>query len=224
MPSTLALAAVNSSSVSARRQPGRVLWLHAFRGRPHPACSDDLSVCQPFGGLGALNGSVAPAESSFENRFPDLLALSVRTSYSIVRDRQEAEDVAIETLARAAQRWSRVEPHASAWVVRVATNLSFDSLRRSRRRRWSEPNPKVDDDVDQRLDLVIALRALPRRQREVLVLQHCCGFTAQETADLLGVTPGAVKQHGSRGRRSMRSVLRDGDRSPDEQGEYDGSG
>ena len=46
-----------------------------------------------------------------------------------------------------------------------------------------------------------------RRQREVLVLRYYAGLSEAEAASALGISRGAVKSHGSRGMRAMRTVL-----------------
>lgn len=51
--------------------------------------------------------------------------------------------------------------------------------------------------------LVDAIRLLPRRQREVVVLRYYLGLSEQEIADELGVSRGAVKAHASRAREAL---------------------
>ncbi|OWY60170.1 hypothetical protein B7486_70610 [cyanobacterium TDX16] len=146
----------------------------------------------------------------FDESFEDLLRIALRTSMAIVRNRHDAEEVAAETLVRASERWGRIGGHATPWVVRVSTNLSFDSLRARRRRERPRTSalaadPPLDASAAARLDVLEALAGLPRRQREVLVLQHACGYTAAQVAELLGISVGSVKQHGNRGRRALKA-------------------
>ena len=55
--------------------------------------------------------------------------------------------------------------------------------------------------------LVEALRGLPSRQREVLVLRYYLGMQEAEVAQLLGIGTGSVKQHSSRGLAALARVL-----------------
>ena len=52
-----------------------------------------------------------------------------------------------------------------------------------------------------------AVRRLPRRQREVLVLRYYGGASEIEIADLLSITTGSVKTHASRGLRAVAVAL-----------------
>ena len=55
--------------------------------------------------------------------------------------------------------------------------------------------------------VVVLLRALPRRQREVLVLRYYDGATEAEIAQTLGISLGSVKTHASRGLHALKSRL-----------------
>jgi len=72
----------------------------------------------------------------------------------------------------------------------VATNLAID--RHRRRRRLSslvnEPLALVDVHMSERIDLARALRRLPRRQREVVVLRYLADWSEKDVALSLGVS------------------------------------
>jgi RNA polymerase sigma factor (sigma-70 family) len=55
--------------------------------------------------------------------------------------------------------------------------------------------------------LLDALRALPTRQREVLVLRFYLGMVEAEVADQLGISVGSVKQHSSRGLAALQRAV-----------------
>jgi RNA polymerase sigma factor (sigma-70 family) len=126
-------------------------------------------------------------------------------------DEALAEDVAAETFIRTLVRWAKVRdlPHRDAWILRVATNLCIDHLRRRRRDRrlleQAAPPPHADLDPALRLDLVRALAALPKRQREVVVLRHVAGLGEAEVADAMGVSINTVKTHGARALAQLRA-------------------
>ncbi len=58
--------------------------------------------------------------------------------------------------------------------------------------------------------VLAAMHALPPRQREALVLQHYAGLSAAQTAQMLGISTGAVQRHTERAMSSLRGVLESG--------------
>ena len=147
----------------------------------------------------------------FDEAFDSLFTRAYRVARRILNDNAAAEDVAAEAVARAFAHWEKIadEPWREGWVVRVASNLALDAVRK--RSRLSHAGPVEvaveDDDVAVRMALVEALGVLPRRQREVVVLRHLGGLSEQECALALRVSTGSVKTHLHRGLASLRSRL-----------------
>ena len=146
---------------------------------------------------------------SFEEAFPDLYRLAYRVSFRVLGDRGDAEDAAQEALARTHLRWSRLSGSPEGWVVTVATNLAIDRHRRRRRESTAsaEPLTLVDPFLTERLDLSRAIRRLPRRQRQVVVLRYLADLSELQVADALRCSPGTVKAHASRGLAALRKHL-----------------
>jgi DNA-directed RNA polymerase specialized sigma24 family protein len=70
----------------------------------------------------------------------------------------------------------------------------------------------IGDDIEvvpASVDLHRALEALPRRQREVVVLRYFGDLSEKEIASELGLAPGSVKSHASRGLAALRARLCD---------------
>jgi DNA-directed RNA polymerase specialized sigma24 family protein len=59
--------------------------------------------------------------------------------------------------------------------------------------------------------VLAAMHALPPRQRESVVLQHYAGLSAAQTAQMLGISAGAVQRNTARAMSSLNGVL---DRAP----------
>jgi len=59
----------------------------------------------------------------------------------------------------------------------------------------------------ERSSVIAALRSLPERQREVVVLRFYADLSEAQIAAAMGITRGAVKSHSSRAMASLRSVL-----------------
>ena len=109
---------------------------------------------------------------------------------------QAAEEAVAEAFARAWAAWPRVSrlDHPRAWVVRTAVNADISWWRRRRREVVCSDVP--DSTVAVRgdpSDLLAAVRALPRRQREVVVLRYLLDLDTGATAAWLGIAPGTVR-------------------------------
>ena len=159
---------------------------------------------------------VAPAmttnDDGFDEVFRDLVPAVRRLTWRMLGDEASAEDATAEAFIRALTRWPKIRdlPHRDAWIMRVATNVALDALRRRRREAgvvlpgdlpWEGVDPAL------RLDLTTALAALPRRQREVVVLRHIAGLSEAEAAAAMGVSVNTVKTHGTRGLSALRADL-----------------
>ncbi len=147
----------------------------------------------------------------FDSRFSELAAIAYRVSYRLLGDREEARDIAQEALTRAYVRWRRVKHYPEPWVARVASNLSLGVLRKRRPDGLDQLVVERDQDeqVVSRLVLAAALRGLPRRQRDVVVLRYLADLSERDVADLLGCAQGTVKSHAHRGLRALRGELGD---------------
>jgi RNA polymerase sigma-70 factor (sigma-E family) len=161
-------------------------------------------------GVGATS-EVAGFDDAFDALFRD----AYRVAYRLLGDREDAADVAQEALARASVRWSRLvrdRADAAPWVVRVAANLALD---RWRRRKTAARYAAVvaggssADRMPERVDLHRALQALPRRQRDVVVLRYVADLPEADVAAALGCSVGTVKTHASRGLAALRVALGD---------------
>jgi len=145
--------------------------------------------------------------ASFEGAFPDLYKRAYGLAYRMLGNRAAAEDVAAETLAKALMRWNRLDPdRVAGWVLRTAGNHSIDLMRK--KGRTLEPGViDLEDQTTLRLSLAEAVRKLPKRQREVIVLRFLSDLTEAATADTLGISTGSVKSHTHRALARLRDDL-----------------
>lgn len=152
----------------------------------------------------------AVVESDFDQMFPELFGSAYRVAYRLLGSREDAADCAQEACARACADWPKLTRAGSPvpWAVRVTSNLAIDRLRRAQRTRGqSTAVVAVFDPDPERLDLYRALDALPRRQRDVLVLRHLADMSEAAVAEVLGCSIGTVKSNASRARAALRAVL-----------------
>jgi RNA polymerase sigma-70 factor (ECF subfamily) len=135
--------------------------------------------------------------------------------YAMTGSRTEAEDCVQEAYARAWQRWDKVAGHGDpeAWVRTVAYRVSVSAwrkaanMRTAHRRQWTPENARgLSPDY---VAIIAALRKIPPRQRQAIVLHHLVGLSVEEIARETGAAPGTVKARLSRGRQAMAPYLAD---------------
>lgn len=143
---------------------------------------------------------------TFEDAFDGCYLVAYQAAFRVLGSRDDAEDVAQESMVRAFSRWAKVEDYVHPWLIRVATNLALDLVRRrSRQSRSAVSNHGAQSHVEERLDLALAIAELPRRQREVIGLRYIADVAEADVARLLGCSAGTVKQHAHRGLAALRS-------------------
>jgi RNA polymerase sigma factor (sigma-70 family) len=136
-----------------------------------------------------------------------------------------AEDAAQETMIAAYHKWEAVKGYErpDSWLFMVATRKLRRMEARARDRcSLPEDLASADDDlriaaaddrwIDDHIDLVVALRSLPRRQCEVIGLHYLLGYTLAETARMLGIEAGTAKKHLHRGLTFLRQYHQDPDK------------
>ncbi|MBT0769870.1 sigma-70 family RNA polymerase sigma factor [Kineosporia sp. J2-2] len=128
-------------------------------------------------------------------------------------DRALAEDLVAEAFARAWSSWAKVSRHPApaAWVVRTALNLRISWWRRSRREVALEGRDEIgaaDDVLGADHLLLAAVRRLPRRQREVLVLRIWLDLDTRTVAEELGISARTVPVHLSRALTNLHTHLK----------------
>lgn len=136
----------------------------------------------------------------------------LRVVLTVVGDRELAQDLVAEAFTRAWRAWPTVRQHPAsrAWIVRTALNTRVSWWRRRRREitvashddtEAASPHPALD------ICLVVALRRLPVRQREVIALRVLLDLDTATTAETLGMPSGTVASHLSRGLATLRREL-----------------
>ena len=141
-----------------------------------------------------------------------------RLAYLLTGDTQLAEDIVQDCFVKLAGRLRRVDD-PEPYLRRMVVNASHSHHRRLRVRRERARDEALTlgadtdtspDGADGRADrdrLREALRALPARQREAVVLRHWLDLSEQQCADELGCSVGTVKSLASRGRAALRLSL-----------------
>jgi RNA polymerase sigma-70 factor, ECF subfamily len=176
----------------------------------------DAASLEKFETLVTLEAGV---DREFEERLRDCSTLAVRIAYSVVRHRQDAEDVAQEALARAYARFAelRDRDRFRAWLVRMTWRLALDRRRSEKRRlvRESALAPAsarhtAEDEAiaeERAARLWAAIDALAEKLRITIVLSAIEGYDTREVARLLGLPEGTVKSRLFLARKGLAESL-----------------
>jgi RNA polymerase sigma-70 factor (ECF subfamily) len=152
-------------------------------------------------------GSDAEFTGFFRAEYPAL----IRSLYLIVRDREQARDLAQEAFVQLFSRWPRISHYErpDAWVRRVAIRMAVRAVRRDRLRRRLEnefdaaaPSEPLD------LDVLRAVAKLPAAQRAAIVLFYFDDRPVAEVADILACSEITAKVHLHRARKRLAELLR----------------
>jgi RNA polymerase sigma-70 factor (sigma-E family) len=177
-----------------------------------PAGSSD----QPIAGYRPTRES---ADVGVERLYRSHRLAMVRLALLLVDDRETAEDVAQDAFAALHRRWSAIHDQEAAlgYLRSSVVNGSRSVLRR---RRTVRRIPLADDRAlpaegadastllaEDHRAVLAAIRQLPDRQREVILLRYWAELGEAEIARTLGISIGAVKSNASRGRDAIASIL-----------------
>jgi RNA polymerase sigma-70 factor (sigma-E family) len=140
-----------------------------------------------------------------------------RLAFLVLGDRPAAEDVVQDAFCGLYRAWDRLPDHGNVQgYLRVSVlNGCRSALRRARRAPRPVPAPHaVSAEADalsgeERRAAVAAVRRLPPRQREALVLRYFADLTEQETAQAMKVSLGTVKSTTARAIAAVGRMLRE---------------
>jgi RNA polymerase sigma-70 factor (sigma-E family) len=140
-----------------------------------------------------------------------------RLAFLMLGDRQAAEDVVQEAFCGLYRAWDRMSDHTHAlgYVRSSVLNGSRSALRRGRRvpRPLAVPAAASAEATvlagERQRETVAALRRLPPRQREAVVLRYFADLPEQETAEAMGVSRGTVKSTTSRALAALARMLQE---------------
>ncbi|MXW41520.1 MAG: sigma-70 family RNA polymerase sigma factor [Acidimicrobiia bacterium] len=170
---------------------------------------------------------VTAARHGDRDAFNDLVRASYRDIYSLAyrltRNAEDASDVVQDAYVRAyrAIRRFRGDSSFSTWMYRITINCASTHLSRRSRHYTDELHEdtsvhdvRLEQDPCLRVEAAVlrqhvdrAIRALPERLRQVVVLRGLHDLTHSEIAAELGITTTAAKVRLHRARQRLRDVL-----------------
>jgi len=158
----------------------------------------------------ARNGCIDSFAALYEKYHGPMVALA----YSILANRDRAEDVAQETFAVVCRDLPTLKSKDkfAAWLAGICRNLSKQMLRAARSERDftpDEPAVHAEDRTDERSEAVRrAVWNLREAERELIVLRYFDGFSQTQISSILGVSPQAVNGRLVRAKRKIAEYLK----------------
>lgn len=167
---------------------------------------------QPLKGPSEGQRSVAlDLETIFASEYKKLVALA----YALTGALSVAEDIVQETFAAAHRKWELIRNYdlPSAWLRKVVVNQAASHRRRRRREierdsvlvasEMAEEHPGASDD-----SIWHHVRALPKRQRQLVALVYVDQITVKKAAETLGISEPTAKTHLQRARATLAGKLK----------------
>jgi RNA polymerase sigma-70 factor (sigma-E family) len=141
----------------------------------------------------------------------------VRLASVVLRDTATAEEVVQDAFINMHRGWHRLrdEENALAYLRQAVVNRARSVLRHrvivERNAPKAMPDlPSAEDgaiSMFERSAVIDALRDLPGRQREALILRYYADLSEAEIAAAMGISKGSVKSHTARGMMALRTAL-----------------
>ena len=139
-------------------------------------------------------------------------------SLSLMKNRDEADDLAQETFIQAFRKLASYDASYSFknWILTICVNLGKNRFRAAARRRRTietfvkeQANSAVSDayNKDTVRDLNEGLKQIPEKLRTPLILKHVEGLSYEEVANILEISISAAKMRVKRGRERLVQIL-----------------
>jgi RNA polymerase sigma-70 factor (sigma-E family) len=158
------------------------------------------------------DGRGEPLRELYEVQYRPL----VRLAALLLDDPGACEEVVQDAFVQAIVHWDAIRDpgRAPAWLRSAVLNGARSRLRRRlvvRRHPVADPGPVASGEAgaDEHDRVTAALRRLPPRQREALVLRYYLDLAEADIARTMGVSAGSVKVHLHRGLHTLTTLLED---------------
>lgn len=190
-------------------------------GTADAADTDDDKVSDHTGPLGRVlsfrRPRVEPDRGQLIELYQSQRLRLTRMAILLVDDMTSAEDVVQDAFVELHRRWDTlIDKDSAIGYLRISViNKARSALRRRRTARaYSPPVERAHDQAaeavvlaEEHREVLAAIKRLPPRQREILVLRYWSDMTEAEIANTLGISRGAVKSTASRALDAMERML-----------------
>ncbi|MDQ0185633.1 RNA polymerase sigma factor SigY [Cytobacillus kochii] len=154
--------------------------------------------------------------------FKESYPLLVHYLMKLTLNREEAEDLAQETMTKAIEKLNQfqVKSKFSTWLISIGTKLYIDQKRRQKRAdafkaqhmrklKWQAQSRNKDWDF-----LLASLGELEDELRVPIILKHYYGYAYDEIGKMLGIAEGTVKSRVHRGIKTIRKEMGEDEKGP----------
>lgn len=168
-----------------------------------PETSEKAEMSEPL-------AAVESFDAYYQRDYKSLVGLA----FVFTGNRWTAEDLVQDALSEAHRRWHDIGAYddPGAWVRRVLVNRSTSRFRRlkSEAKMLAKVGARRQDPValdEPSLEVWEAVRALPKRQAQVIALQYWEDLSVAEIGTIIGCGTETVKTHLKRGRAALAIAL-----------------
>ncbi len=151
--------------------------------------------------------SVRPTDKDLENLVFTYSNMLFRLCFTMLGNNADAEDAVSDVIVKyiTSSPAFADEEHKKAWLIRVAANICKDILRFNKRRDYIN----IDDvreycKTDDSTDIVNDILRLPEKYKSVIYLYYIEGYKTKEIANILSVSPQAVRKRLQYGRDMLK--------------------
>lgn len=165
----------------------------------------------------AADASASPADALLRVLYDDHWSAMVRLATLLLGSSDQAEEIVQDAYVGIYRRLDRfAEASDAAAYLRSSVVNGCRSAHRHRKvvvkyRQPAPPEPAGPSEIAEQHEsdaqVMAAIRSLPRRQQEVLVLRYYADASEAEIADSLDISRGAVKSHTHRAIKALRGLL-----------------
>ncbi|MBE6561149.1 MAG: RNA polymerase sigma factor [Ruminococcaceae bacterium] len=130
-----------------------------------------------------------------------------RAAFTLLQNRQDAEDALQETLLRFITRAPDFhdEEHKKAWLIRVAINVSKDMLRYRNRHDYLPLDEFSETEMNsEQYGILEEVMVLPLIYREVILLYYIEDYPVRKISEILTVPESTVKKRLQYAREKLR--------------------
>ena len=161
-----------------------------------------------------------------KNRFEQLYRMFAQdmyaVAYSVLKNREDAEDAVHQSFLKIANNFTKISSiprnEIKAYIVIISRNTAINMYNKNKKH--AENNKQllaetvVDDslsDNDDADEIKMEIKELPQNYKDVLYLYCLLGFSAKQTAKMLGISVNNVWQRTMRAKQQLLKILKRGD-------------